>query len=383
MHLPPIASLPWLLPFIPLIRLAWHGRRPALADAPQASGALVSVVIPARNESQNIEPVLRSVLETTYSPLEVIVVDDRSTDDTAAKTDGIVRKDARMRLVRGAELPTGWYGKPWACVQGFRAARGDLILFTDADTRHAPSLIGHAVGALQQGHADLVTILPTQICLTLAERLVMPQLFFLLGARYHPDRVNHARVAADVIANGQFILVRRDAYTAVGTHETVKHEVAEDLALAQEFWRRGKKLHLAYAQELMRTRMYTSLAQLVEGWSKNLYLGARRAYIDEPLRRRLAPAGVLLGFGFWLVPPLALAAGYLWPAVLAPAAWAVAFSAVFWMIVTGGMGIPFAYGILYPAGAVLASWIALRSIIRGGERVEWKGRVYGRREMKR
>lgn len=379
MHLPPVASLPWLLPFVPLIRLAWRGRHPALADAPTASGTLVSIVIPARNESANIETVLRSVLGTAYAPLEIIVVDDRSLDDTAAKVERIAREDPRVRLVRGAELPAGWYGKPWACVQGFRLARGELLLFTDADTRHAPALLGHAVGALEREPADLVTILPTQLCLTLAERLVMPQLFFLLSARYHPDRVNHARTAADVIANGQFILVRRDAYTAVGTHETVKHEVAEDLALGQEFWRRGKRIHLAYADQLMQTRMYTSLHQLVEGWSKNLYLGARRAYIDHPLRRRLAPAGVLLGFLFWLIPPLALAAAAAWPALFAPAAWAAAFSLLFWMIVTGGMGIPFAYGLLYPIGALLASWIAARSIVRGAARVEWKGRVYGRR----
>ena len=379
MYLPPVASLPWLVPFIPLLRLAWRGRRPALAEAPERSGTLVSVVIPARNESANITTVLRSILASRYAPLEVIVVDDRSGDDTAAIVERIAEEDTRLRLVRGADLPAGWFGKSWACVQGFRAARGDLILFTDADTEHAPDLLGHAVGALEQERADLVTILPTQVCLTLSERLVMPQLFFLLGAQYSPDRVNHARAAADVIANGQFILVRREAYLEVGTHEVVRQEVAEDLALGQEFWRRGKKLHLAHAEELMRTRMYTGLGSLIEGWSKNLYLGARRAYADDPLRRTLAPTGVLLGFVFWLIPPLALAAAPLWPALLWPAVWACGSSAVFWMIVTTGMEIPFAYGILYPAGAALAAWIALRSIVRGRSRVEWRGRVYGER----
>ena len=377
MQLPPVAALPWLVPFIPLIRLALRGRRPALAEAPEATGTLVSVVIPARNESGNIEPLLRSVLTSRYAPIEVIVVDDRSTDDTAAIVERIARSDPRVRLLHGADLPAGWYGKPWACLQGFRAAGGTFIIFTDADTRHEPALLGHAVGTLERERADLVTILPTQVCLTLGERLVMPQLFSLLGAQYPPDRVNHARTAADVIANGQFILVRRDAYLEVGTHEVVRHEVAEDLALGQEFWRRGKKLYLAHAEELMQTRMYTDLGQLVEGWSKNLYLGARRAYADDPLRRGLAPFGVLLGFLFWLLPPLALAASLAWPALAGPAAWATGFSALFWVLVTAGMDIPFAYGLLYPVGAALAAWIALRSIVRGRTRVEWKGRVYG------
>lgn len=342
-----------------------------------ATGTLASVVIPARNESANITMVLRSVLASHYTPLEVIVVDDRSTDDTAVIVERIAATDPRVHLIRGADLPAGWFGKSWACVHGFRAARGDLILFTDADTQHAPDLLGHAVGALEQEHADLVTILPMQVCLTLAERLVMPQLFFLLGAQYSPDRVNHARTAADVIANGQFILVRRQAYLDVGTHEVVRQEVAEDLALGQEFWRRGKKIHLAHAEELMRTRMYTGLGPLIEGWSKNLYLGARRAYADDPFRRALAPTGVLLGFVFWLIPPLALAAATLWPALLWPALWGCGASTVFWMIIAAGMEIPFAYGALYPAGAALAAWIALRSIWRGRTRVEWRGRVYG------
>ncbi|MGH7532238.1 MAG: glycosyltransferase family 2 protein, partial [Gemmatimonadales bacterium] len=130
MPFPPVAALPWLVPFIPLIRLALRGRHPALADAPPSAGTLVSVVIPARNESANIETVLRSVLGSRYAPLEVIVVDDRSTDDTALIVERVAGTDARVHLLRGVDLPPGWFGKSWACVQGFRAAQGALILFT-------------------------------------------------------------------------------------------------------------------------------------------------------------------------------------------------------------------------------------------------------------
>jgi chlorobactene glucosyltransferase len=373
---PPLASLPWLLPFLLLIRLA--RRRPALADFPEARGPLLSVVIPARNESNNIERVARSVLASRYTPLELIVVDDRSTDDTAEIAGRIAGDDPRLRLIRGAERPDGWYGKPWACVQGFRAARGDLILFADADTEHDPTLLGRAVTALDRTGADLVSVLPMQVCRTWAERIVMPQVFLLLGAHYTPARVNRARSASDVIANGQFILVRRSAYEEVGTHAAVRGEVAEDLALAQEFWRGGKKLFLAYAYDLMRTRMYTDLRSLVEGWSKNLYLGARRAWAEDRWRRTLAPWGAVVAFGFWVVPILGVGAGIAGvPAILGPSLWATGFGVVFWALMSRGMEIPLRFALFYPAGAAIAAWIALRSIARGGRRVEWKGRVYG------
>src|SRR5690242_3716254 len=137
-------ALPWLGPLIGIPYLA--RRAPDLAKAPVASGRLVSVIIPARNEAETIETVVRSVLTSTYRPLEVLVVDDRSTDDTAARAEALAREDDRVRLVRGGELPAGWFGKAWACVQGYRAAGGELLVFTDADTTHGRELLGHAVG---------------------------------------------------------------------------------------------------------------------------------------------------------------------------------------------------------------------------------------------
>ena len=145
-----LPALPWVLPFLALPRLA--RRTPSLIDARPESGRLVSVIIPARNESSTIATVVGSILATTYHPIELLVVDDRSTDDTAAIVESF--GDPRLRLVRGEELPEGWYGKPWACFQGYRAAKGEILLFTDADTRHAPELLGRAVGALVRRRPD-------------------------------------------------------------------------------------------------------------------------------------------------------------------------------------------------------------------------------------
>jgi chlorobactene glucosyltransferase len=373
-----LPALPWLTPFAGLARLA--DRRPNLSDVAPVEGPLVSVVIPARNESETIEAVVRSILTSSYGAFELLVVDDRSTDDTAAVVERLAAGNPRVRLVRGEPLPDGWYGKPWACAQGAGAGAGELLLFTDADTRHEPELLGRAVAAMGRERADLVTVAPHQRCVTFWERLVMPQIWLLLGLRYHPREVNRARRERDVIANGQFILTTREAYDAVGTHAAVRHEVAEDLALAQSYLRHGRRIHFAFAERLMETRMYQSLPQLVEGWSKNVYLGGRRSFPEEPVLRALVPAMLLAAVGFWLLPPLVLLAGALGAdagALAPPALVATGLSVLFWGMISYGMKIPVAYGLLYPLGALMAIYIVLRSTWRGERRVEWRGRVYG------
>ena len=372
-----LPALPWVLPFATLPRLA--RRTPSLIDVRPEAGGLVSVVIPARNESSTIATVVGSILATTYHPIELIVVDDRSTDDTAAIVERF--SDPRLRLVKGERLPDGWYGKPWACLQGYRAAKGEILLFTDADTWHAPELLARAVGALQREKAGLVTVAPLQRCVTFWERVVMPQIWLLLALRYHPGAVNRARRERDVIANGQFILTTREAYEAVGTHAAVRHQVAEDLALAQAFLRHGRKLHFTFAERLMETRMYQGLSQLIEGWSKNIYLGGRRSFPHEPALRGLVPVMLIVAMLFWLLPPAVLLESAVEPRLtaLAPAALlATAFAAAFWMLICHGMQIPAVYGLAYPLGALMALYIILRSTWRGGRRVEWRGRVYKR-----
>lgn len=369
-----LLALPWLIPFLAVLRLI--PRKPDLARAPVADGRLVSVIVPARNEAGTIATLLTSLLESRYAPFEVLVVDDRSTDATATIVDRFVRQDSRVRLVRGAELPSGWYGKPWACLQGYLEARGELLVFTDADTRHQPELLGHAVGALEAERADLVSALTRQQCVSFWERVIMPQIWLLLALRYNPQRVNNATRARDVIANGQFILVRRDAYLRAGTHSVCRDQVAEDLALAQAFLRSGGKLHLAFAETLIATRMYTNLRTIVEGWSKNLYLGGRASFPEEPLIRAVVPIGLAAVMLFWLLPLLWLLLAALGITTLAPAVAAVALGAGFWVGMSAGMRIPPYYGLLYPIGAGASLYIILRSFWRGADRVEWRGRVY-------
>jgi chlorobactene glucosyltransferase len=355
--------------------------KPNLADVAPARGRLLSIIIPARNEAATIETVVHSVLGSSYEPLEVIVVDDRSSDETGTIVERLAGTDPRLRLIRGEELPPGWFGKPRACWQGYRAARGDLLAFTDADTRHHPTLLGHAVGALEAERADLLTVASHQVCLGFWERVVMPQVWLLLGLRYNPGRVNRARRPRDVIANGQFILMPRASYEAIGTHESVRAEVAEDLALAQRCVSQGRKLWFCYGMTLIETRMYRSLAHLVEGWSKNVYLGARQSFPEEPVLRSLVPLFLVMPMLFWLLPPALLAwatlEGAAPPAGLGAAAVvATGLSVGFWMLVCYGMKIPPLYGLAYPLGALVMLFIVARSMLRGRRAVEWKGRRY-------
>jgi chlorobactene glucosyltransferase len=371
-----LPALPWLAPFATIPRLA--DTRPNLSEVAPLLGPPVSIIVPARNEAASIETVVRSILASTYRPFELLIVDDRSTDATAALVERLAADDARVRLIRGAPVPMGWFGKPWACLQGYREAKGELLLFTDADTTHEPELLARAAGALQAEDAELLTVSPRQRCVTFWERVVMPQIWLLLGIRYHPSHVNRATRERDVIANGQFILVRRASYEAVGTHEAVRTEIAEDLALAQAFHRAGRKMYFAFAESLMETRMYRSLAELIEGWSKNVYLGGRRSFPNEPLLRALVPVMLAAALGFWLVPPAVLLMSA--PAGLVPAAaLATGLSVLFWMLMSYGMRIPIAYGALYPLGALAVLYVVARSTWRGERRVEWRGRTYGRR----
>lgn len=337
------------------------------------------MIIPARNEAEVIERCVASILRSSYAPLEVIVVDDRSTDDTAGIVARLSAHDPRLKLIHGAELPVGWFGKPWACVQGYRAATGELLCFTDADTIHEPDLLAHSVGALEAMEASLFTVMGGQICVTPAERLVLPQIFYLLLGKYHPRAVNAATSDLDVIANGQYLMMPRAEYERIGTHEKVHGEVAEDLALGQEVFRAGGKVRMAYANDLIRTRMYTSWSHIREGWSKNLALGSKRGFQRYPLLGIIAPWLVAIVFIGWLVPPVTLALalfGFGARFELIALAATVA-STLFWMIFDASTGIPFYWGLGYPLGALASLYITLRSIVRGGRKVEWKGRVYG------
>ena len=372
-----LGLLPWALLFVAaLLSLVRHPRLRTYAEA--TDGPRVSIIVPARNEASNIAPLLASLARSNYRNREVIVVDDRSTDGTGDIVEALrVRTDGDwLRLVHGSDVPAGWFGKPWACWQGYQAATGDVLLFTDADTRHETDLLGRSVAALQATEADLFTILPEQTLGSFWERSVMPHMLFMLGFRYNAAIGNRTRNPLHVVANGQYIMMPRASYEAIGGHQAVKHEVVEDLRLAQVVVAADRKLYLTHAEEFMRTRMYRSLGGILEGWTKNVAIGARYSL---PHFGSIVP---WLIFAFtlfaWVVPPAILlmeAFGEVPDRLMVWSLGATIISLAFWAVTNMRMRVPPLYSLIYPIGAVVTAAIVVRSALRGRD-IVWKGRRY-------
>ena len=377
---PLLWSVPWIL--VPAITVYRASRSRTLDDEPAdvpADAPLVSVVLPARNERRNIERCVRSLLATDYPACEVIVVDDHSNDDTADLARAVGGGDARLRVVSAPPLPDGWLGKQWACFTGAGVARGDFLLFTDADTTHAPDLLAHAVNGARRARADLFSVAGEQEMQTFWERVIQPQVFAILSARFGgTEHVSHARRPADAIANGQFLLFRRAAYDALGTHAAVHDRAAEDLALAQECIRTGHRLAMQMAGRRLRTRMYASLSELIGGWRKNMYAAGRHAMVGGRVARALFPLVLLVPSIFQLAPVAVLgpaAAGALSAPWLLWASFCVGATAVYFVVLYAYMRAPMWYAALFPLGAAMVLYIAIGAVLRGSH-IEWKGRRY-------
>jgi chlorobactene glucosyltransferase len=254
-----------------------------------------------------------------------------------------------------------------------------LLLFTDADTKHEPDLLPRAVNALRSERADLVTLAGHQEMHSFWERVIQPHLFVLLSIRYGgTEHVSHAKRPVDVIANGQFILMSRDAYDAIGGHAAVRDVVAEDMALAQILVRAKRRILLLFARAQFSTHMYASLSELIRGWGKNIYAAGRTAALGGAIGRALYPAILLATPILGLLAPIALvlaAVGALSTAWLVWSAIVVACSLVFWAIVYRFSGEPIGYALTYPLGLVMLLYIAVGAVARG-RRVQWKDRAY-------
>lgn len=380
-HLVAVAlALPWIA--LPLVVLARARRSRSLDEYPNHppdDSPLVSVIIPARNESRNIERCVRSVLASSYPRVEIIVVDDHSTDDTGDTLRRIADDGARLHVVVPDALPAGWFGKQWACTAGFSASVGDVVAFLDADTWQASDLVTRAVNAMRERNADLLTVAGTQVLGSFWERLVQPQVFGIMLARYGgTELVNQSLRVSDKIANGQCIFFRRGAYVDIGGHEAVRDKVAEDLALAQMFFVRGKRTVVLLGLRQLSTRMYTTLRELSDGWGKNLYAGGMDAMPAGAFGRALYPLALVLPAMSGVIPPLLVALSLFGVVSGGVTLWASIVSLtnlIWWLIVYVRLGQSILYALLYPIGAAVLLYITVGSVVRG-RRVEWKGRTY-------
>lgn len=336
----------------------------------------VSVLIPARNEELRLRPCLGTLSDSDYPILEILVLDDHSTDGTAQLVNQRAKGDPRIRLLSGQPLPAGWVGKPWACHQLSREAQGEYLLFVDADTRFSDITISQAVNLAHREKADLISLWPYLESLSWSERLVIPfvHLFILF---YLPHWVR-APLRCFGAANGQFVLFRRTAYEQIRGHESVRDHLVEDISLARNLRQAGHKVlnldgtNPGHAIALVRCRMYTRVAELWEGFTKNLYPsfdGNFPAFLFFQLVQ-----GVI-----FLAPFVLLFTPYRSPLVWTEIAIIFALR----LSLAHRFRQSYLGALLHPVGQIMVISIAIHSwwqALRG--RLPWKGRHYPRQAPK-
>jgi len=225
----------------------------------------VSVIVPARNEEASLADCLRTLVGQAGPSYEIIVVDDDSTDGTRA-----IAESFPVRVIAADPLPEGWTGKCNAAWSGAKVAKGQWLLFTDADTKHAPNSIASGLQEAKENEADLLSYSPTQEVGSLSERALMPVIFAELATTYPPKEVSDP-ASPTAAANGQYLLIRREVYDAVGGHAAVATAFLEDLEMAKHAKQAGHKLYFHFS-DLVTTRMYRGFGKMWEGWTRSLAL---------------------------------------------------------------------------------------------------------------
>lgn len=359
----------------------WFFRKPRAfaAEANQPEMPRISVLVPARDEAENIEACVRSLLALNYPNFEVLVLDDHSSDDTYAILCRLRDRDHRLRVLIGADLPPDWYGKPFACWQLAHAASGELFLMTDADCVFAPDALLLALGARQEHRADVVSLVPDLRCEGFWERLLIPIQYFVIFAFLPTPFIRTTPFPWFAAANGAFLFLSRETYFAVDGHRAVRQQMAEDVKFAQHVKREGKSLWYGDGSRTYFVRMYHGFDALWAGFAKNLFPAFSH---NLPLLLWI----VFLIVTVFVLPPLwalwGLASGAAW--TLLPLTAYLGLAAVRFGLTlrfgrdTGG------YALLNPLAWSVVVGIALSSASRSlsGQGNAWKGRVYPHSQKK-
>lgn len=338
---------------------------------PSAETPLVSILIPARDEADSIAATVRSLLAQTYTPFEVIILDDQSSDGTGEIARHAAAGDPRVRIVSGQPLLDGWLGKNWACHQLSQMANGRVLVFTDADVRWQPDALAALVALLNRTQADLLTVWATQITVTWSERLVVPLIALAIIGYLPAVLVHGTRYPVFAAANGQCLVFRRAAYQTVGGHIAVRGSVIEDITFARLVKRKGLKLLMADGAGMITCRMYRRWREVRDGFAKNILAG----YGDRSLALGIGAIFHLLVFvlpWLWLIAGRLLPHGGEYPALpLALIGLGVAVRALTAWVTRQRI----ADALLMPISALLMTAIAVQALRwRRFGGVRWKGR---------
>ena len=352
------------------------------------SSCFVSVIIPTRNEASRIANCIRSLKAQTYPHLEILIVDD-STDDTVQIMKNIIGDDQRFKIIKQEKLPSGWVGKPHALQQGSKIAKGNLLLFIDADTSHDPELITNAVEYTTIHNIDLLSLVPHHICISFWEKVIQPIPLGLIPAISPLAKVNKPDSKV-VVAFGPFMLLRRSVFDKIGGYETIKGRIADDAEMAKLVKNAGYKVGLANAQDLIQIRMYEKFSDIWEGWSKNIFLGLvqKRGIHSKAQRVLVALVGAVGIFELMVFPFLATIATLLLTLLTHSVQWQqiFLFALFIWIVAIAiqlcvqkyyRIGDP-KYALLFFLGGLITIGIFLNSAMKSlsGTGVAWKGRIY-------
>ncbi len=351
----------------------------------QSPPAKVSVIIPVRNEQENVEGVVRS-LAGQEGVAEILMVNDHSEDRTGEILARLAEEIPNLTALEAPELPPGWTGKNHALAYGAEHAQGEIFLFTDADTRHFEGTVAACALRMEREGLAVYSLSPEQQMPTLWERASVPYIYSRVAERYKFDEVNDPQ-GPTAAANGQFLMISRRAYEAIGGHKGIRGEILEDVVLAKKAKLADHRLRFECGKGRVRTRMYPTVGEFWTGWVKNLYLlfggtlGATLRTTVSTLALDLGlPAGFFIGWVLFLWDPTrspALGAAL----VLLPI---VTFRQCRYEAALKGLGFPGRLAFYRPVSAVVFILLLLNSAWahRAGGRVRWKGRSYPAKNLR-
>jgi chlorobactene glucosyltransferase len=321
-----------------------------------------SMIIPVRNEESNLPGLLSALNKLTYSRLEIVFVDDCSTDRTPYLLTEAVKADQRLRVINGGALPRGWRGKPHACWVGAGSATGEILLFMDADVVPSPDFIESLNAVFQMQKPAAVSVLPGQVYKSWGERLVVPMMMWLLLTFLPLALVFRSRHPSLTAANGQCFAFTRESYDDIGGHAAVKNQVVEDMELGRLLKSKGKNLLPLLGSAGLQCRMYSSFSEAVNGFTKNFYPGFRGP--------KIAFACLLLfTFGVFCFPFIALTLDKRFMIIVA-------------LLLLERAAVALRSGdavlincVLYPVQILVFLYIGIRSLLLSGKgHIYWKGR---------
>ena len=277
-----------------------------LPESENKPANLVSVLIPARNEENNIGNILNDLKNQRYQNIEIIVFNDQSEDKTAEIVNEFARDDNRIRLIHSDGLPDGWFGKNYACHSLSKHARGEYLLFLDADVRIKNNIIGNAVSFSIRHNLSLISIFPKQIIKTFGERITVPDMNYILVSLLPLIFVRKLRFPSMSAANGQFMFFKADIYHLLEPHRLMKKNKVEDIHIAREFKKRRLKIACLLGDETIRCRMYNGFRESVNGFSKNVIAFFGNSYLLAVLFWLITTFGIVailiaLPVKYWII----------------------------------------------------------------------------------